>query len=150
MAKTKTKKRGYKCGKCGGGDHNARTCKTDAADAPKAKKAAPKKVNPAVIEVKGEFVDVEPAADAKPEPVAQVLLSKTHTMTDIPKGPTPTQTISPLECPSCGQVCILALVERQDGQVLLRCERCMNKVQPKTILKWGATLKDKPAGQPPR
>jgi len=24
MAKTKTKKRGYKCGKCGGGDHNAR------------------------------------------------------------------------------------------------------------------------------
>jgi len=130
MAKaTKKAKRTYKCGSCGEKGHNARKCpKTKAAVT-----ATPEVTAPAEVK----------APESVNPPVA---LSSTQDLTSAlrRKNDRPARPASPFECPACLRVGILAIIENEQKQKLMRCEYCYTKCTPKLILKWGAMPEDKP------
>lgn len=146
-------KRVYKCGKCGDKGHNARTCKQSkkadvtavvtetVASTESTPAATTEAVTPSTTEDSSS--DDEPA---KPQPeLPRVVMSQTQDLTAIPdKGPSPVSNVSPYKCEVCYQVGILTLLELENGQSVLRCEHCMNKVRAVKHLKWGATPADKP------
>ncbi len=130
MAKAKKKaKRTYKCGSCGEKGHNARKC-------PGKAEATTTAVAPAKTEEKVE---------AKP-PQPPIAMNSTQDLTSDhrKKVDRPARPAAPFECPSCLRCGILAIIQNEQDQKLVRCEYCYTKCRPKLILKWGALPEDKP------
>ena len=149
MTKTSQKRVGYKCGKCGGSGHNARTCpkqsKTKKSTSSDTSKSAPepKSTVPPVQEV------VEPVVESVKAP-APIKIDETIDLLQRKRGGTTPNTPGCHECPRCKYVGVLVLVkllDKDDDKSELRCERCHNSTPVKLILKWGCTMDDLPRGQ---
>lgn len=143
MAEKKTRK-SYKCGKCGDKGHNARKCPTAEA------KAATPAPAPAPVPVEEAAPEAPKAEEKKPEPVNTVAISQNSdvALNYNKEDVRPARPAAPFECPVCLRVGILAILELQGGQKVMRCEHCYTKANPVRIMKWGALPGDKPADAP--
>ena len=145
MTKTSQKRIGYKCGKCGGSGHNARTCPKQS----KTKRAVTSDTKKVVaVEPSPKSTDVE-----EPVVVEATTPMRTNETVDLlqrERGGSTPNTPGCHECPCCKYVGVLVLVKllsKDDGKPVLRCERCHNSTPVEVILKWGCTMADLPSGQ---
>jgi len=133
MAKTKKKtKRTYKCGSCGDLGHNSRKC--------------PSKADPAatVAALAPPAPEAKETAEVTVQPPIAMSATQDVTSDHRKKDDRPARPAAPFECPSCLRCGILAIIQNEQDQKLVRCEYCYTKCRPKLILKWGALPEDKP------